>query len=452
MDITTFTVEPIRLVIFAAVGIALLLFLIMKFKLHPVISMMISAVVIGIGVGMPLDLVISTIEKGVGKTLQNIALLIGLGSMFGGILEVSGGAQSIAQTLIKKFGQTKAEWALGITGIVIGTTVFFEAGVVILIPLAFSIAKSTNRSTLRYAIPLLAGLAAGYAFIPPSAASVLVSNMLNVDLGIMLAVGIPTGIAATIIAGIIWGKYIGSKINTQLPKNVREIKDLDTSKLPNFVTVLIIILIPIFLILLKTISAYITFLAPIQGILTFIGTPFIALTISTLTAMYILGTRQGYTKEELKKILDRSLRPVGMILLVIACGGVIRWMLQDSGLGDIIGPWLEKSGLPLIIAAFLIAALVRVSVGSSIVAMTMSAGIMATMPATAALSPLYLAAMCIAIGGGATALSHVNDAGFWLVCSFLEIDEKTTLKSWTVMETLVGLSGLVIALLISIFA
>ena len=154
-----------------------------------------------------------------------------------------------------------------------------------------------------------------------------------------------------------------------------------------------------------------------------------------------LGIKRGYTGAQLKKILDHSLRPVGMILLVIASGGVIRWMLQDSGLGDIIGPALEKSGMPLILVAFLIALLVRASVGSSMVAMTMASGIMATMPAVMATSMLYRAAMCCAICGGATALSHVNDAGFWLVGTFLEIDEKTTLKSWTIMETLIGITG-----------
>mgnify|MGYP002248086823 CR=1 FL=1 len=165
-----------------------------------------------------------------------------------------------------------------------------------------------------------------------------------------------------------------------------------------------------------------------------------------------LGIRRGFTGEQLKKILDHSLRPVGMILLVIASGGVIRWMLQDSGLGTIIGPALEKSGLPLILIAFLIALLVRASVGSSIVAMTMASGVMATMPAVMATSMLYRAAMCCAICGGATALSHVNDAGFWLVGTFLEIDEKTTLKSWTIMETLIGITSLIIALIVSIFA
>lgn len=451
MEQTVFVANPTRLLIAAAVGIVVLLLLIIKFKLHPVISMMIAAIIIGVGAGMPLTMISDTVEKGVGKTLQGIALLVGLGSMFGGILEVSGGAQRIAQTLIDKLGQKKAGVALGITGLVIGTTVFFEAGVVVLIPLAFSVAKQTKKSTLYYAIPLLAGLASGYAFVPPSAGSVLVADSLGVNLGVMIMVGIPTALICMVVAGVIWGRFIGDKVFTKLPVNVEEIKD-EPKELPPFGLVLGVILIPLVLILISTISKYLPIPANVQNVLAFIGKPFLALTIATLAAMYFLGIKRGYTGEQLKKILDHSLRPVGMILLVIASGGVIRWMLQDSGLGEIIGPALEKSGMPLILVAFLIALLVRASVGSSMVAMTMASGIMATMPAVMATSVLHRAAMCCAICGGATALSHVNDAGFWLVGTFLEIDEKTTLKSWTVMETLIGVTALIVSLIISIFA
>ena len=448
---STFQAEPMRLMLASIIGIALLLFLIIRFKLHPVISMMLSAIVIGIGAGMPLQLISETVEKGVGKTLQGIALLIGLGSMFGGMLEISGGAQQIAQTLIRKFGTKKAGWALGLTGLVIGTTVFFEAGVVVLIPLAFSVAKQTKKSTLFYAVPLLSGLASGYAFVPPSAGSVLTANTLGVNLGTMIMVGVPVALVCMIVSGVIWGKFIGEKIFTKLPANVEEVHD-DGKELPPFGLVVSVILIPLVLILISTISQYMPINENVKNILGFIGKPFFALTVAILVSMYFLGIKRGFSAEQLKKILDHSLRPVGMILLVIASGGVIRWMLQDSGLGNIIAPALEKSGMPLIIVAFLIALFVRASVGSSIVAMTMASGIMATMPAVMATSVLYRAAMCCAICGGATALSHVNDAGFWLVGTFLEIDEKTTLKSWTVMETIIGITSLVMGFIISIFA
>lgn len=451
MEETVFLADPTRLILAAAIGIIVLLVLIIKFKLHPVLSMMVAAIIIGVGAGMPLTMISDTVEKGVGRTLQSIALLIGLGSMFGGILEESGGAQKIASTLIDKFGEKKAGWALGLTGLVIGTTVFFEAGVVVLIPLVFSVSKQTSKSTLYYAIPLLSGLASGYAFVPPSAGSVLVANALNVNLGTLILVGIPTALICMLVSGVIWGSHVGKKIFTSLPKNVTEIKD-NNENLPSFGLVLGVILIPLVLILISALSKYMNIPENVQEVLGFIGKPFIALTIATLAAMYFLGIKRGMSGAELKKILDHSLKPVGMILLVIACGGVIRWMLQDSGLGNVIGPALENSGLPFILIAFLIALLVRASVGSSIVAMTMASGIMATMPAVMATSMLYRAAMCLAICGGATALSHVNDAGFWLVGSFLEIDEKTTLKSWTIMETLIGVTALIISLIISLFA
>ena len=453
MTEAVFAAEPVRLIISAVAGIAILLILILKCKLHPVLSLLISALTIGLGSGMPVTTLMDTVEYGAGNTLQGIVLLIGLGSMFGGILEVSGGAQKVAQTMIEKFGEKKAGWALGITGLVVGTTVFLEAGFVILIPLAFGLAKKTKKSTLTYALPLLAGLATGFAFIPPSAGSVLVANMLGVNLGVMIAVGVPVGIIAVICAGVLWGKFCGKRIYAELPSNLREIADTGKGKnLPPFGTVLGIILIPLVLILLNTVTDYLSLPAAVKSIFEFLGTPFVSLIIATLCAMFFLGKKQGYSGDDLKKILDRALKPTGMILLVITGGGIIRWVLQNAGMGDIIGPALEKSGLPLILVAFLIAALIRSSVGAAVVAMTMAAGIMASMPAVQALSPVELAAMVCAINGGATAFSHVNDSGFWLVGSLLEIDEKSTLKSWTIMETIIGVVGLVCALVISIFA
>lgn len=446
-----FVAEPERLIIASLCGVILLLLLIIKFKIHPVLSLLISALLIGLGSGLPVPTLISSVEEGAGQTLQGIVLLIGLGSMFGGILEVSGGAQSVAQTLVKRFGEKKAGFALGLTGLVVGTTVFFEAGVVILIPLVFGLVKKTKKSTLYYVIPLLAGLASAFAFIPPSAGSVLVANMLGVDLGIMILVGIIVGAIALLVGGIFWANFIGNRIHTQLPRNIQEVEEIAEINLPSFKLVILIILIPLVLILANTLSVYFRFTQSIRPILEFLGTPFVALIIAVLSAMYLLGIKQGYNGEQLKKILDRSLRPTGQILLVITGGGIISWILQTCGVGNLVGSVLESSGLPYIIVAFLIAALIRFSVGAAVVSMTMAAGIMCSMPAVMEMSPLYLAAMVCAINGGATAFSHINDSGFWLVSSLLEIDEKTTLKSWSVMETLIGLTGLVCALIISIF-
>ncbi|MDD4850287.1 MAG: gluconate:H+ symporter [Gemmiger sp.] len=453
MTEAVFTADPARLIISAVAGIAILLILIIKFKLHPVLSLLISALAIGLGAGMPVNTLMETVEYGAGNTLQGIVLLIGLGSMFGGILEVSGGAHSIAQAMIRGFGEKKAGWALGITGLLVGTTVFFEAGVVILIPLAFGLAKKTKKSTLTYVLPLLAGLASGFAFVPPSTGSVLVANMLGVNLGVMIAVGVPVALLSVIVAGVLWGSFCGKKIYTELPANMREFSDAgEEKKLPPLGLVAGIIIIPLALILMRTVTAYFTFPGVVKSVFDFIGTPFVALIIATLFAMYFLGSKQGYSGEDLKKIIDRSLKPTGMILLVITGGGIIRWVLQNAGMGEIIGPALEKSGLPLILIAFLIAALIRSSVGAAVVAMTMAAGVMAAMPAVQGLSQLELAALVCAITGGATAFSHVNDSGFWLVGSLLEMDEKNTLKSWTVMETLIGLVGLLCAFVLWAFA
>ena len=449
-----------RLIASALIGMAILLFLIIYVKLHPILSILISAIVIGIGAGMSTEAIIGSIGTGMGNTLKGIALLVGLGSMFGAILEISGGAQRIALTLVNKFGDNKAAWALGITGLVISMPVFFDAGLIILIPLAFGLAKRTKKSTLFYAIPLLAGLAVGHAFIPPTPGPILVANMLGVDLSYVIIVGVIVGAAAMILAGPVFGKYIGTKIHVPLPRNLEDTPDYDESKLPKFATVVGIILIPLLLILTNTVAGAIInsmetpaqFLVSIKPVLAFLGEPFIALTIATIAAMVILGIKHGYSREELEKVMTKSLEPTGMILLVTACGGVLRYILQDSGLGDVIGNAVAKSALPLVIIAFVVAALVRISVGSATVAMTMAAGIISSMPEIASLSPLYLACVTAAIAGGATVMSHFNDSGFWLVKSLLQVDEKTTLKSWTMMETIVGATGFVGALIISFFA
>ncbi|MFI3115659.1 MAG: gluconate:H+ symporter [Clostridia bacterium] len=450
MNDVIFVVSPERLILSAFLGIGLLLLLIIKFKLHPVLSLLVSSLFIGLGAGMPSTLLAQTVEAGAGKTLQGIVLLIGLGSMFGGMLEVSGGAKCVAQTLVNKVGESKAGMALGITGLIVGTAVFFEAGVMILIPLAFSLSRRTKKSTLFYAIPLLAGLASGFAFIPPSAGSILVANMIGVDLGIMILVGVPTGVLSLFTGGIIWSKIVGKKIHAHIPHNMMDSDD--EVELPEFKVVLGIILIPLVLILLSTLTNYVSLPVYIDAILLFFGTPFVALIVALVTAMFLLGKKHGYTSEQIKNILDSSLKPTAGILLVITGGGIISEVLQVCGMGDIVGSALEQVGLPIIIVAFLISALIRICVGNAIVAMTMATGILISMPEVALLSQLNLAALVLAINGGATAFSHVNDSGFWLVSSLLKIDEKDTLKSWTIMETIIGFTGLFCAILISLVA
>lgn len=229
-------------------------------------------------------------------------------------------------------------------------------------------------------------------------------------------------------------------------------EDFEESKLPKFGTIVGIILIPLVLIIFDSVAGVVPALEPIRGITGFLGEPFVALLIATVVAMFILGTKHGYSNKELEKVMTKSLEPTGMILLVTASGGVLRYMLQYSGLGEVIGNAVASASLPLVVVAFVVAALVRISVGSATVAMTMAAGIIAAMPGIAELSPLYLACTTAAIAGGATVCSHFNDSGFWLVKSLVGTDEKTTLKTWTIMETLVGGTGFLVALVISFFA
>ena len=440
-----------RLIIAAILGLVLLLVLIIRFRLPAMIAILVGAVLIGLGAGMSFEQIIDSVNDGVGNTLKGIALLVGLGSMFGAVLEISGGAQSLAVTMVRKFGDRKAAWALAVTGLVIAMPVFFDAGLIILIPLAFSLARKTGRSTLYYAIPLLAGLAVGHAFIPPTPGPILVASMLGVDLGWVIGIGLVCGITAMIVAGPVWGAYCGKKYFVPVPEHIASLPEVDESKMPGFWTVVSIILIPLVLIILRSVAGVVPALAPARRVLTFLGEPFVALTIATLVAMLVLGIRQGYSSKELEKVMTKSLEPVGLILLVTACGGVLRYILQNSGLGELIGQGVASTALPVVVVAFVIAALVRISVGSATVAMTMAAGILAAMPEIALLSPLHLACVTAAVAGGATVCSHFNDSGFWLVKSLLGMDEKTTLKTWTLMETLVGATGFAVALLISVF-
>ncbi len=432
MESTT-ALNPTRLVIAALVGLVILLVLIIKFNVQAMVAILIGAIAIGLMAGMPFENIVTAVNDGIGNTLKGIALLVGLGSMFGAILEVSGGAQSIAVTMVKKFGDQKAAWALGITGLVIAMPVFFDARLIIL-------------------IPLLAGLAVGHAFIPPTPGPVLVATMLDVELGWVILVGIFCGIFSMIVAGPVWGAICGKKYNVPVPEHVANQEDFDESKLPKFGTIVGIILIPLVLIIFDSVAGVVPALEPVRGITGFLGEPFVALLIATVVAMYVLGTRHGYSNTELEKVMTKSLEPTGMILLVTASGGVLRYMLQYSGLGEVIGNAVASASLPLVVIAFVVAALVRISVGSATVAMTMAAGIIAAMPGIASLSPLYLACTTAAIAGGATVCSHFNDSGFWLVKSLVGMDEKTTLKTWTIMETLVGGTGFIVALIISFFA
>ena len=425
---TEFVASPERLIIGALLGFAVLLFLIIKLKIQPFIAIMSSALIIGLVSGMPFSMITDTLAEGVGNTLQTIAILIGLGSMFGAILQVSGGVEVI-------------------TGLIVGMPVFFESGLLILIPVAFGIARKTNKSVFNYSIPLLAGLAIGHAFVPPTPGPVLVAEMLGVELSYVIILGIVIGIPAMILAGPVFAGFIGKKIHCPVPssylENEKEAEQKNTGKNPNFWLIVCIILLPLFLIILNTLSSVIPFMKPAQPVLEFLGTPVIALLLSTICAMLFLGLPGGFSVKEITNIMTNSLHSCGNIILLIAGGGMLRFILQNSGIGELFGNFVGSLPLPMVLVAFLVAAVVRISVGSATVSMTMAAGIIASMPMVSGFSQLQLATITIAIAAGGTAFSHVNDSGFWLSKSLFEVDEKTNLKTWTAMETIVGIVGVI---------
>lgn len=293
-----FVANPPRLIFAALCGLVILLTLIIKGKFQPLIAILISALGIGLIAGMPVSMIVDTVNKGMGETLKGIALLVGLGSMFGAILEISGGAERVALTMIRRFGEKRAPWALGFTGMVVAIPVFFDAGLIILIPLAFSIARRAKKSALFFVIPLLAGLAVGHAFIPPTPGPVLVANILGVDLGLVIALGLVCGFFAMVLAGPVFGKICGQKFDVPVPAQYLNAPEYDESKLPSFGSVVGIIMIPLFLILINSVLGMIpqgSAVDALRPVFTFLGTPFIALLLATIVAMFLLGVRHGYS-------------------------------------------------------------------------------------------------------------------------------------------------------------
>lgn len=443
------------LIMITILGIALLLFLVMRSKLQAFVALLISSLFIGIASGMDLTEVIDSIEEGMGGTLGFIAVVVGLGAMFGELLRVSGGAERLAITLVNKFGEGRVQWALGLTGFIVAIPVFLDVALVILIPIVYSLAQKTKKSLLYYGIPLLAGLAVTHSFVPPTPGPISVASILNADLGWVILFGSLAGIPAMILAGPLFGKYIGNKIHLTVPDFVteNEMKESKNEKeLPSFLLVTTLIFIPLILILINTVFGLILEEGSmLHSLLTFIGHPFVALTISTLLTFYFLGTKRGYTRNEVQNIATKSLEPAGIIILVTGAGGVFKTTLINSGVGDVMGDMMANSGLPIIVVAFLISTFVRVAQGSATVAMITAAGLVYPIVSMTEVSQPMLGLIVIAIASGATVFSHVNDSGFWLVNRFFGMTEKQTLKTWTVMETIIGFVGFIVVLLISLF-
>lgn len=438
-------------------GIALLLFLVTKFKINAFISLLISSIFVGLASGMPASAVIESIQNGMGGTLGFVATVVGLGAIFGQILEHSGGAEALAQTLLKKFGRENASWALMITGFFVAIPVFFDVGFIILVPLVYALARDTGKSLLYYGIPLLTGLAVTHSFIPPTPGPIAVAEIIDADLGWIILFGFIIGIPAAILAGPVFGRYISKKIHVGIPDymNVEDSAD-DVSTLPSFGLICAIISIPLALILSNTLTdalvgAGVLNKGPLTVFFTFVGHPFVALIIAVLMALYWLGTKRGTDRSQLSDLSMEALKPAGVIILITGAGGVFKQVLIDSGIGEMMANSMSEFGLPAIVLAYLIACAVRITQGSATVSMITAAGIMSPIISEFTFSEPHKALIALAIASGATILSHVNDSGFWLVNRYLGLSEKETLQSWTVMETIISVTGFVLALGLSFF-
>ncbi|MEO0526185.1 MAG: gluconate:H+ symporter [Bacteroidota bacterium] len=439
-----------QLILAIIIGIALLLFLILRLKIHAFIALLIGSITVGLIAGLNAQQIITTVKDGMGSTLGFVATVVGLGAMFGAILEYSGGAKTIANFMIKKFGMKRAPLAMVISGFLIAIPVFFDVAFIILVPMIYALQRKTGKSLLLYAIPLLAGLAITHAFIPPTPGPIAVAEIIGAELGWVILIGFIVGIPTALVSGLWFGKHIAKKIQVHAPE---QNEDAEEKELPNIGLTLWIIGTPIILILLNTILT--SGLIPLknEGIkngIALIGHPFSALIIANILAWYFFGIRKGYSKEKLFKITSKSLEPAGTIILLTGAGGVFKQVLTNTGAGELLANSLSNAGFPILAFAFISAAIVRIVQGSATVAMITAAGLAAPLISVTDLGNAELACLVIAIASGASIFSHVNDSGFWLVGQYLGITEKQTFRSWTVMTTLLALTGFISVAIISL--
>jgi len=439
----------------AIAGIGLLLYLIIKIKLHAFVALLIGSIVIGVGAGMPYEGVLDSLSKGIGNTLASIAVVVGLGAMFGRMLEVSGGAKALADSLIYRFGEKNAQWSLMGIGFIIAIPVFFDVAFIILISLIYGLTNSTKKPIVSYALPLLAGLAVTHAFIPPTPGPIAVAGILGADLGWVMLFGIIIGLPSAIIAGPIYAKYISQRVPGNVPSYMdisHENNKYHKRELPKTLHIIILIAIPLGLIIANTISGIVIENDhSVKRILLFIGNPMVALLITTILCFWILGAKSGYNTQEIQDIATKALEPAGIIILVTCAGGVLKQILIDSGIGNIFAKYLISSNLPPLLLAFTTAVIIRVTQGSATVAMLTSSGLIASILGDLNYSEQMLALLVISIAAGATCFSHVNDSGFWLVNRYLGLSVPDTLKTWSVTTGLIGMVSIVLILIISNF-
>ena len=429
-------------------GLFLLFLLIAKFKLNAFIAFIIVSLAVGIAEGMELQGVIQSIQNGIGNTLGFLVIILGLGAMLGKLVADSGAAQQITTKLVSKFGIGNIQWALVLTGFIVGIPMFYSVGFVILIPLIFTIAASTGLPLLYVGLPMIASLSVTHGFLPPHPAPTAIATMFNADVGKTLLYGTIIAVPAIILAGPLFSRTIKNITATPLKEFVNP-TILKEEEMPKINISILTALLPVILIMLATAADLLLPKdAAILPLVKFIGNPVIAMLIAVLVAIYTLGLARGKDMTQIMGSVASSISGITMVLLIIAGAGALKEVLVDSGVSDYIANMLKDSSFSPLLLAWLVATVIRVCVGSATVAGLTTAGIVLPLVSATGVSAEL---MVLAIGSGSLMLSHVNDGGFWLFKEYFNLSIKDTLRTWTVMETTVGVVGLIGVLILSIF-
>lgn len=436
----------------AVVTIIGLIVLITRFKVHPFIALIIAAGFLGLTSGMPVDKIIKAFQDGFGGVLGFVGIILALGTMLGKMMADSGGADQIAQTLVRAFGKEKVQWAMMFAAFLAGIPLFFEIGFVLLIPLVFIVARRTGVSLIKIGIPLLAGLSAVHGLVPPHPGPLLAIGVFGADIGKTILYGLIVALPTAIIAGPLYGsfiaKYIPGNPSQELVDQLAS-EQPESKTLPSFSITLITVLLPVFLMLLKTFADV---ALPdghvIRNWMDMIGHPITALLLALLLSLYTFGHRQGIGSKQILKLLDASLAPTAAIILIIGAGGGFKQMLVTSGVGDVIGHMAVTAQINPILLAWLVAAVIRVATGSATVATITGAGIV--VPVVGMIPGVNRELLVLATGAGSLVLSHVNDAGFWLVKQYFNMTVAETFKTWTAMETILSVVALGFIMLLSL--
>lgn len=431
-----------------SLGILFLFLFIVFFRLNAFIAFILVALSIGMGQGMALKAIVDSIEKGIGNTLGFLVLILGFGAMLGKLVAESGAAQQITDGLIQIFGVKNTRTAVMLTGFIVGITMFYSVGFVILVPLVFTVASATGLSLIGVGLPMLAALSVTHGFLPPHPAPTALSVLFEADLGKTLIYGILIAIPAILISGPLLTRFL-PKVQAKPLKEFMASKTFNSEELPSLATSLLTALLPVLFIGFATLAT--SFMEEGTLIFTcvsFVGNPVIALLLSVLFATYTLGLARGKNMDSIMKIYAEAVSGITMVLLIIAGAGALKQILLDSGVSDYIGGLLQISSLSPLLIGWILATLIRFSVGSATVAGLTTAGIVLPLVHTTGVSPEL---MVLAIGSGSLMLSHVNDAGFWLFKEYFNLNIKETLSTWTVMETSIGISGLLGVLVLNQF-